>query len=414
MLYRRFGRTELSMPVFSCGGMRYQFQWQDAAENKIPEDSQRNLDATIERAIALGINHIETARGYGTSEMQLGKILPRFPREKLIVQTKVSPKDNPSDFRREFEKSLAYLKLDYVDLLGIHGINDPETLDQSLRPGGCLAVCRQLQAEGKVKFVGFSTHGPTDIIVEAINSGEFDYVNLHWYYIFQDNWPAIAAATAQDMGVFIISPSDKGGQLYSPPQKLVNLCQPLSPMVFNNLFCLSHPQVHTLSIGAARPSDFDEHLQTLPYLQSEEKTQATLTPILETLDQAMVKALGEDWVRTWSVGLPSQDQTPGNINIPKILWLYNLCQGFDLVNYAKMRYNLLGNGGHWFPGQRATNIDRQTLWDCLAASPHREKVLDTLVAADRLLKGSQIERLSRTGKSKLKTAIAKAKKLLPS
>ncbi len=188
MLYRRFGRTELSMPVFSCGGMRYQFQWQDAPFGEIPTDNQRNLQATIERSLELGINHIETARGYGTSEMQLGKILPRFPREKLIVQTKVSPKDDPALFRSEFEKSLAYLKLDYVDLLGIHGINNPETRDQSLRPGGCLDVCRQLQREGKVRFVGFSTHGPTEIITEAINSGEFDYVNLHWYYIFQDNW----------------------------------------------------------------------------------------------------------------------------------------------------------------------------------------------------------------------------------
>jgi predicted aldo/keto reductase-like oxidoreductase len=377
--------------------MRYQFKWQDMAANQIPADNQHNLEATIERALALGINHIETARGYGTSEMQLGKILPRFPREKLIVQTKVSPKANPADFRREFETSLAYLQLDHVDLLGIHGINNAETRDQSLSPGGCLDVCRQLQAEGKVKFVGFSTHGPTPIIVEAINSGEFDYVNLHWYYIFQDNWPAIAAATRQDMGVFIISPSDKGGQLYNPPEKLVDLCRPLSPMVFNNLFCLSHSQVHTLSVGAARPSDFDEHLATLSYLKSPHDPQTVLAPILANLAQAMVDALGETWVNSWSVGLPSVDQTPGNINIPKILWLYNLCQSFDLVNYAKMRYNLLGNGGHWFPGQRATHVDRQQLWDCLANSPHRERVLDTLVECDHLLQGAQVERLSHSG-----------------
>jgi predicted aldo/keto reductase-like oxidoreductase len=135
----------------------------------------------------------------------------------------------------------------------------------------------------------------------------------------------------------------------------------------------------------------------------------------------MVAALGEDWVRHWSVGLPSEANTPGNINIPKILWLYNLCKGFDLVDYAKMRYNLLGNGGHWFPGQQATQVDRQKLWDCLAQSPYRERVLETLVECDRLLQGSKIERLSRTGQAKLKTAhrvadlceIAKAKKLLP-
>jgi uncharacterized protein len=62
MLYRRFGRTELQMPVFSCGGMRYQFKWQDVAESEISDDNQRNLEATINRAVEVGINHIETAR----------------------------------------------------------------------------------------------------------------------------------------------------------------------------------------------------------------------------------------------------------------------------------------------------------------------------------------------------------------
>src|ERR1043165_9177833 len=90
MLYRRFGRTGLNMPVFSCGGMRFQYKWQDTPLAEIPADSQTNLEATIRRALDLGITHIETARGYGSSERQLGVILPTLPREKLIVQTKVS------------------------------------------------------------------------------------------------------------------------------------------------------------------------------------------------------------------------------------------------------------------------------------------------------------------------------------
>src|SRR5579883_424845 len=255
MLYRRFGRTELQMPVFSCGGMRYQYKWQDIPQWQIPREQQENLEATIRRAIELGINHIETARGYGSSEMQLGQILPKLPREKLIVQTKVSPQPDAKEFEEIFEKSLRYLRLDYVDLLGLHGINDADLLRYSIRPGGCLDVAKKLQEQGKVRFIGFSTHASTDIILETINTNQFDYVNLHWYYINQVNWAAIEAATLRDMGVFIISPSDKGGQLYNPPQKLVDLCAPLSPMVFNDLFCLSHSQVHTLSLGAAKPQD---------------------------------------------------------------------------------------------------------------------------------------------------------------
>jgi predicted aldo/keto reductase-like oxidoreductase len=145
MQYRRFGRTELQMPVFSCGGMRYQYKWQDVLAWQIPQDNQRNLEATIRGALEVGINHIETARGYGSSEMQLGRILPTLPRNQLIIQTKVSPNSDSQEFRRQFEKSLANLKLDYVDLLGLHGINTPELLHDSTRPGGCLDVARKLQ-----------------------------------------------------------------------------------------------------------------------------------------------------------------------------------------------------------------------------------------------------------------------------
>ncbi|MGA9380031.1 MAG: aldo/keto reductase, partial [Phormidium sp.] len=233
MQYRRFGRTNLSMPVFSCGGMRYQYKWQDVPSWRIPWHKQKNLEATIRRSIEVGINHIETARGYGTSELQLGRILPKLPRDKIIVQTKISPGADPQEFATTFEKSLSNLRLQYVDLLGIHGINNPELLDYTIRPGGCLEVVRKLQQQGKVRFVGFSTHGPTNIITQAIETNQFDYVNLHWYYINQTNWSAIEAAKKHDMGVFIISPSDKGGKLYNPPPKLVDLCYPLSPMVFN-------------------------------------------------------------------------------------------------------------------------------------------------------------------------------------
>ncbi|RUT04735.1 oxidoreductase [Dulcicalothrix desertica PCC 7102] len=372
--------------------MRYQFKWQDVSQSQVPVDNQANLEATIKRSFELGINHIETARGYGSSEMQLGQILPMLPRAELIVQTKIGPTANPKDFARDFDKSLKYLNLNYVDLLSIHGINNSETFNQSVRSGGCLDVARKLQAQGKVKFIGFSTHGACDTIIQAIETNYFDYVNLHWYYINQNNWRAIEAATRHDMGVFIISPSDKGGKLYSPPPKLEQLCAPLSPMVFNDLFCLSHPQLHTLSLGAARPSDFDEHLKVLDLLDFSDEI---LPPILERFEQEAIKALGEEWAKTWHLNLPTYEQTPGNINIPTILWLRNLAVAYDMVDYAKMRYNLLGNGGHWFPGAKADKLENLDLRSCLVKSPHAEKIPNVLAEAHNMLSGESVQRLSR-------------------
>jgi uncharacterized protein len=394
MQYRRFGRTNLQMPVFSCGGMRYQHSWSDLPEKDIPEANQKNLEAIIHRALELGINHIETARAYGTSELQLGKILPTIPREKLIVQTKVVVKDSPKDFLDTFHNSLKLLNLDYIDLLGIHGINLDRHIDTCLAPGGLLEVAHKLQAEGKLRHIGFSTHGPTDVIVKAIETDQFDYVNLHWYYINQTNWAAIEAATDHDMGVFIISPSDKGGKLYEPPQKLVDLCQPLSPMVFNDLFCLSHPQVHTLSLGAAHPTDFDEHLKALDLIENAEKI---LPPILAKLDQAGIDALGENWWRNWHKGLPRNEDTPDRLNIPMTLWLRNLVLAYDMHDYAKGRYNLLGNASHWFPGSRldpGTDLDQ--LRPLLANSPFAQEIPKLLTEAHQLLVAETVQRLSKS------------------
>lgn len=391
MLYRRFGRTELPMPVFSCGGMRYQHKWQDIPLADVPDQNQKNLETTIEHSLEVGINHIETARGYGSSEMQLGQVLPKFDRDQLIIQTKIAPKDDPKEFRRQFEQSLQFLNLDYVDLLGIHGINTEELLEQTIRPGGCLDEVRKLQAQGKVRFVGFSTHAPTDVIIKTIETDQFDYLNLHWYYINQTNWEAIEVANRYDLGVFIISPSDKGGQLYQPPQKLVDLCQPLSPMVFNDLFCLSHPQVHTLSLGASQPSDFEEHLKVLPLI---EKADDILPPILDRLEQSAIASLGKNWYETWHLGLPRVEETPNNINIPVILWLRNLALAYDLTEYAKMRYNLLGRAGHWFPGEKAENIEKLNLQPCLKNSPHADKIPALLDEAHQWFNGEPVKRLS--------------------
>jgi predicted aldo/keto reductase-like oxidoreductase len=399
MQYRRFGRTNLQMPVFSCGGMRYQSKWNDAPMSEIPEEGQRNLEATIMRSLEVGINHIETARGYGSSEVQLGQVLPKLPRDKMIVQTKVGPSADAKQFAATFDVSMQRLKLEYVDLLAIHGVNDAQTLEWAVKPGGCLEAARKIQKSGRCRWVGFSTHGPLDVITAAVKTeafGGFDYFNLHWYYIFQHNWPAIVEATKRDMGVFIISPSDKGGKLYDPPAKLRNLTAPLHPLTFNNLFCLNKPQVHTLSIGAARPSDFDEHLDTLPYLVEANKY---LGPIEKKLEDAMFAATGVRHPEDMSKGLPSFDKVPGQMNLAIMVWLRNLAVGWDMVEYGKMRYNLLGNGGHWFPGQNAAALETvsvEQVKKVVSGAPYGDKVIDLVREAQAMLGGASVKRLSKS------------------
>jgi uncharacterized protein len=395
MFYRRFGRTDLQMPVFSCGGMRYQQSWDDIAPDAVEEKGQRNLEATILRALELGINHIETARGYGSSEMQLGWILPRLPREKLIVQTKIAPFSTAKEFRATFEKSMRHLKLDHVDLLSLHGINNAELLDWSLRKGGALDEARKLQREGRCRFIGFSTHATTDIIIRTIESDAFDYVNLHWYFVNELNWPAVQAAAARDMGVFVISPNDKGGKLYAPPPRLRELCTPLTPMQWNDLWCLSRPEIHTLSLGASQPSDFDEHIAGLAHY---ERAAEVTAPVAQRLRDEMIAALGADWCARWSEGLPNYVDAPGGVNVQEIARLFTYVRGLGLTDWGRMRYNLLGGaGGHWFPGEMAKDFDDAAMARACAASPFAAKIPAMLRDAHALLLDAPKKRLSKGG-----------------
>jgi predicted aldo/keto reductase-like oxidoreductase len=121
-----------------------------------------------------------------------------------------------------------------------------------------------------------------------------------------------------------------------------------------------------------------------------------LPPIEKKLQEQWEKALPERWRMTWDQGLPSWERTPKEANFREILRLYNLAIAYGLTDYAKMRYNLLGQGGHWFAGQPLGNLTREEILPSLSQCPDPETTLKNLFAARDLLAGSKVERLSKT------------------
>jgi predicted aldo/keto reductase-like oxidoreductase len=393
MITRRFGRTNLQLPVLSLGGMRYQQSWRDTGQ-EIEPTAQQRITEVVQTALELGINHIETARGYGTSERQLGMLFRDLDREQLIIQTKIAPSPDPEKFAKQLAESFQRLQVDRIDLVALHGINNYEKYWWAVRPGGCLQVARRLQAEGKIGHVGFSTHGSPELITTVLQheeDGGFDYVNLHWYYIWQYNWPAIVEATKRDIGVFIISPADKGGRLYDPPQKLVELCQPIHPLAFNTAFCLARPEVHTLSLGAAKPADFDLAVTAVANLA---EYQNHLPEIEARLAQAVAEVVGPGGLADLFDGIPAWEDAPGYVNIRTIIWLRTLALAFGVTDYATERYNLLGNGGDWFPGANAAAVEQLGIGKAVKRSPLAGQIPGWLADAHHLLAGEARQRLS--------------------
>ena len=390
MIYRRFGRTELQMPVFSLGGMRYPQGWErDLTLETIQPQSLETVREIIARALEVGICHIETARGYGVSELMLGEVLRDIPRDRYLLQTKVAPDEDPAKFEATLETSMRLLRAEYLDLFGFHGINSEAELHRTIRPGGCLEVVRRWQRDGRIRHAGFSTHGVCALIVKAIETGEFDYVNLHWYFINQTNAAAIDAARAQDMGLFIISPTDKGGKLFAPTQKLRDHCAPLHPITFNDLFCLRRPDVHTLSVGAGQPSDFDEHLAALPYLQTPSALASALEPVEARIHETMTRELGADWWPHYNDSVPVWSEVPGQVNLQYIFRLWSWAKAFDMHDYGKYRYGMIegGKGGTWMAGEPADNVDEQAIRECLNDHPARDRVPGILREAHQWFSG---------------------------
>ena len=352
--YRRFGRTNLKMPVLSLGGMRFQKSWDELKSSEITLNEQKKVENILGLADKYGFNHIETAKYYGTSEVQLGMGFKNTKKIPKIIQTKIPPNRDPKLFEEELLKSFEKLQVEKIDLLAIHGINLHEHLYQAAKNGGCIDILRNFQKENLIGHIGFSTHGEKSLIEKAISTNLFDYVNLHWYFINQTNSNVIDLAHRYDLGVFIISPTDKGGHLHTPSQKMLELCRPLHPIVFNDLFCLSNKNIHTLSVGIAKEKDFDLHLEAVSLLSESDKY---IPKILNRLQEESRNNLGLEWYQNWDKNLPNWQDTPGGINIPVLLWLSNLIDSYDLEEFAESRYQLLGNGGHWFPGNNANSLD---------------------------------------------------------
>ena len=221
---------------------------------------------------------------------------------------------------------------------------------------------KEYQKKGIIKWIGFSTHAMTDIILKAIKTNHFDYINLHYHFIGSytasgssedgnDNLSALREAKRRDMGVFVISAQDKGGMLYKPPEKFVKLTKPLTPMQFNTLYLLGLQDednaylIHTLVVGAARPSDFQEHVRAVTCDVSVNKLVKKAT---EALRSEFLRVHGEDWGSKWYVGLPDCYKNKYGIHVCMIVWLWNITKAWGLLHYARGRYAFMeDNAKKW-------------------------------------------------------------------
>lgn len=178
----------------------------------------------ITTAISYGITIIDTANAYHRSEAYLGEFASPY-RSKIMLNTKAGEHsifaddlrckrtaydkiycENPSsyyDFSREaiiksVDQSLKNLKTDHIDILFLHFGDDVE---QVLDKGEAVSTLKELQKSGKIRYLGASTDGAHAKC--AIESGDFDAIELEYNLLNQSNQNNIAEAHRRGMGVFV-------------------------------------------------------------------------------------------------------------------------------------------------------------------------------------------------------------------
>lgn len=243
IIYRTLGKTGMKIPVISFGVMR--------------ADNPNLCKAAYEKGIKL----FDTANGYqnGNNEIMLGNLLKDFPRNSFYLATKVKPdgvdkEGKPTDqttaeaFLEKFNVSLSRLKMDYVDILYVHIVSNPELIEH--KP--IINAMKKLKKEGKIKFMGFSTHqNEAAVINSAVETNTWDVI-LTSYNFKQTNTSelqsAIKKANAAGIGIIAMKTMAGGGFLDKEKTKKMNSTAALK-------WVLSNPDITTAIPGM---TDFDQ------------------------------------------------------------------------------------------------------------------------------------------------------------
>ena len=208
---RQLGKTELHLTALGFG-----------ASSIGAEFGQRDLNAaleSVETAIQLGINFIDTAAFYGRgmSEILLGQILPDYPRDQLVVSTKIGRyAGNHFDYSAKrvaesVDVSLERMRLEHLDMVFCHDIEygDINQVIEETLP----ALQRQV-AKGKVRYVGISGY-PMKIFEKVIPTGLLDCLITYNHYTLQNDMASRLLPLAEQYGVGVINAAPFSARLLS-------------------------------------------------------------------------------------------------------------------------------------------------------------------------------------------------------
>ena len=337
MKYRKLEKLNKEVSLLGFGCMRF------------PTTEDGHIDEAramvmMDEAIASGVNYIDTAYPYhdGESEIFVGKVLKKYPRESLFLATKMpffSMMQTKEDPERLFNEQLQKLDVEYFDFYLLHCLNKDFWHNKVLGLGA-LDFCIEMQKQGKIKHLGFSFHDDYEVFEEILNYRDWDFCQIQYNYMdtnIQAGDKGYELAASKGVPVIVMEPI-KGGALSNLPEDISKIFKEYDAEATNSRWALrwvaTHPNVKVILSGMSSEEHVKDNLETFN-LDRVELNEEELQVV------ANVRNAIEQRVKNGCTGCSYCMPCPFGVDIPRNFALWNQASMYGNYEKSKQRYATL-------------------------------------------------------------------------
>lgn len=188
----RLGRTEMMVNRLGFGGI------------PIQRVSEEEAVAVVKKCLELGINYLDTANGYTTSEERIGKAI-KGKREGFFIATKSMARTR-EDFEKHLKLSLERLGTDYIDLYQFHNISDAKALETISDPNGPRAAVEDAKRAGVVRHIGVTSH-QIDVAKDIVRTDLFETIMFPLNFMsYEGKEELLSLCRQHDVGFIAMKP----------------------------------------------------------------------------------------------------------------------------------------------------------------------------------------------------------------
>ena len=329
MEMRSFDKLGIRTSLLGFGCMRFPVD----AQGKINEPEAERM---IDRAIAAGVNYIDTAYPYhnGDSEPFVGKVLKKYDRGSFYLATKLPCWNVKTleDVDRLFNEQLSRLQTEYIDFYLMHAMNGE--LFARMEKLGVVKRLEELKAEGRIRNLGFSFHDSFEAFERIITYRDWDFCQIQLNYMDTKDGPGMRGyelAEKLDIPLVIMEPI-KGGSLACFAEDITEVFRNMDKDASIASFALrwvgSLPNVKVILSGMSAMDQVEDNLATFekfrPLSEQEKETIESVVTLINSRVQNGCTGC------RYCMPCPAGVDIPGNFSA----WnTYHMYQNYNVVRW---------------------------------------------------------------------------------